>query len=587
MPQQYLNQVLPIFSWIKHYTRKNVADDFMAGSIVAIILIPQSMAYAMLAGLPPQLGLYSSVVPLMLYTFFGSSRALAVGPVGLVSLMTGATLIKLAPQNEQEVINISVTLALMTGIILLAIRAAKLSAITKFLSHPVMSGFTSAAAIMIMLSQVKHLIGIDLPSDPNALITIGSIFEHLSQANIAALFIGFSGITLLLYIRKPLGLFLKSKGIGTPASRNALSRCGPFFLAVIGIVFTWLLSLHEVFALSIVGAIPSGLPGLSLPQTQWSLIIQLLPSALLIAIIGFFESVSVAKSLASRKRERINADQEALALGVANIGASFSSGMPVAGGFARSIVNFSSGATSPMSGFISGLFVAFSLLFLLDIIYYLPRAILAAIICVAVTGLIDWRAMHEAWVYNKADAAALIITFVCVLVFGIEPGILAGVLYSIGQYLHRSSKPHIAVVGRVGNSEHYRNIERHQVMTHEKILLLRIDESLYFANTNYLEVNMINLIADNPKVSDVVIICSAVNFIDTSAIQSLETIAFLLKKANIKLHYAEIKGPIMDRLIKSNVIENICTGNIFLSTHDAMLELTDTIETRNKPKAAA
>lgn len=564
----------PIAQWLPAYTREDLPGDLSAGFIVAIVLIPQSMAYAMLAGLPPQIGLYSSVVPLLVYGIFGSSRALAVGPVGLVSLMTGTAIADLKLTDTDEIIAITLVLALLMGIFLVVLRIFRLSTITKFLSHPVMSGFTSAAAVLILMSQVKHLFGIEMPSTRSPSEFFSFFFEEISALNYFTTTLGFLSVFILVFLKNKLKPLAEKRDWGHEWAVNIISKSGPFVVVTVGILVSWFFSLHNSQGVDIIGQIPSGLPSIALPQLDTKLWVELMGIAALMAVIGFFESVSVAKAIATRKRQRIDANQESIALGLANIGSSFSGGMPVAGGFARSFVNFSAGANTPLANVFTALVVAIGLLFFTQILFFLPRSVLAAIIVVAVVALIDFHSIKEAWNYSKSDATAIVVTFFGVLFFGIESGILAGVIFSIGQYLHRSSTPHVVVVGRVGNTEHYRNMERHQVVTYDSILAVRIDESLYFANTNYLEEKIINLIADNPKVNDVVIICSAINFIDTSALHSLETIAHLLKTVNVKLHFASVKGPIMDRLLKADSLEKICTGRVYFSTHAAIQDLS-------------
>ena len=569
-----LKKLIPISQWLPAYSRDDLPGDLSAGFIVAIVLIPQSMAYAMLAGLPPQIGLYSSVLPLLIYGVFGSSRALAVGPVGLVSLMTGTAIADLNLSHSDEIVTITLVLAFLMGVFLLLLRMFRLSTITKFLSHPVMSGFTSAAAVLILMSQVKHLFGIEMPSTRSPSEFFSFFVEEISSLNLFTSILGFLSIFILVFLKNHLKPLAEKRDWGREKLFNIISKSGPFVVVTVGIFASWFFSLRDSQAVEIIGHIPPGLPSLTVPTFDTKLWVELFSISALMAVIGFFESVSVAKAIATRKRQRIDANQESVALGLANIGSSVSGGMPVAGGFARSFVNFSAGANTPLASILTAIIVAFGLLFFTQILSFLPRSVLAAIIVVAVVALIDFQSIKEAWTYSKSDATAIVVTFFGVLFFGIENGILAGVIFSIGQYLHRSSTPHVVVVGRVGNTEHYRNAKRHQVVTYDSILAVRIDESLYFANTNYLEENIINLIADNPKVSDVVIICSAINFIDTSALHSLETIAHLLKTVNVKLHFASVKGPIMDRLLKSESLEKICTGRVYFSTHAAIQDLS-------------
>jgi len=567
MLRQKLKPFIPILEWLPTYKRAQLPGDLLAGIIVAIVLIPQSMAYAMVAGLPPQVGLYASVLPLLFYSLLGSSRTMAVGPVGLMSLMTGSLLAEMGINDTAQLLSIAVLLALLSGFTLLFMRLLKLGSVINFLSHPVISGFTSAAAILIMFSQLKHLFGIEIPSELGVIEKIGFTFSNSDQINATTLVIGLLSIVFLILIRSPLAnkLAIKAGGI--------LGKSAPLVVVVTGIFFTATFQLAESYGVAIVGAIPAGLPELKIPAFDQSLWQQILPGAMLIAVVGFLESISVAKALASRRREKIDANQELLALGASNISSAFSGGYPVAGGLGRSMVNFSSGANTPLASIITALLLAFALICLTPYLYNLPRAVLSAIIIVAVSALIDLETFKKAWRYDRADAASFLATFFAVLIIGIELGILLGAIISISLYLHRSSQPHIAVVGRIAGSEHFRNIDRHDVETHPHILALRIDENLYFANTNYLEDKIMGMIVDDSQIKELILICSAINFIDTSALDSLEMTIDRLRNAGVTVHLAEVKGPVMDKLKKSHFLAQLGEGKVFLSTHDAFTEL--------------
>ena len=567
-----LEKFLPVLQWLPEYQRKDLSGDIIAGTIVTIVLIPQAMAYAMLAGLSPQIGLYSCIVPIVIYSVLGTSRTLAVGPVGLMSLMTATALSSLnLPDNQLNLA--ALTLALLAGIILMLMRIIRLGAFVNFLSHPVISGFTSAGALLIAFSQLKHLLGLTLPNGLPWYKGLIYMTTNLEEINWITATLGIGGILLLVGMRSGVPKILTS--LGTPATLvNILSKSGPLMAVIVGTLLSRIFELHSHANVSIVGSIPAGLPAIAIPRFDWPLWQMLLQSAALIAVIGFLESVSVAKALASRRRQKINANQELLALGAANIGAAFSGGYTVAGGFGRSMVNFTSGANTPLASLITAALIAFSLLFLTPLFYYLPHAVLAAIIMLAVSALIDVDSIHHTWTYNKADTAALVTTFIAVLVIGLEPGILFGAGLSIALYLHQSSRPHLAIVGRVGNSEHFRNIDRHSVKTYPDILALRIDENLYFANTHYLEDKILELVADNKEVRHLVLICSAISFVDSSALESLRSLIEYLKNAGVILHLAEVKGPVMDRLEKTNLLDNLGEGKVFLSAHEAMQVLS-------------
>ncbi len=563
MLRQKLKPFIPILDWLPRYKRSQLSGDLLAGIIVAVVLIPQSMAYAMIAGLPPQVGLYASLLPLLLYSLLGSSRTMAVGPVGLMSLMTGSLLTEMGITDINQLLSLSVLLALLSGLTLLFMRLLRLGSIINFLSHPVISGFTSAAAILIMFSQLKHLLGIEIPSALGLTEKIAFTLSNMSQVNTVTLVIGLLSLILLILIRGRLtGRFNTITG-------GVLGKSAPLIVVIMGTLLASVFQLGEDYQVAIVGYIPAGLPELKMPHFNPELWQQILPGAVLIAVVGFLESISVAKALASRKREKVDANQELLALGAANIGSAFSGGYPVAGGLGRSMVNFSSGANTPLAGIFTALLIALALTSLTPYLYHLPRAVLSAIIIVAISALIDLKTFKKAWRYDRADAVALLCTFFAVLLVGIELGIVLGAVISISLYLHRSSQPHIAVVGRIAGSEHFRNIDRHDVETHPHILAVRIDENLYFANTNYLEDKVMGMVVDSPQVKQLILICSAINFIDSSALDSLEVIIDRLKNAGVTVHFAEVKGPVMDKLKQSNFLSHLGEGQIFLSTHDA------------------
>ena len=566
-----LARYLPIAGWLPTYRRDDLPGDVMAGIIVAIVLVPQGMAYAMLANLPPEIGLYASLVPPILYGFFGTSRALAVGPVAIMSLMTAsATAAYAGPAGRLEV---ALVLALISGLLLLAMGLLRLGLLVNFLSHPVISGFTSAAALVIAFSQLRHLLGLDMPGGLPFVETVWQSITSLVTTNPATAVLGVGSVALLLAWRGPIARMLRR--LGVPAGiAGPIAKGGPLVVVAGGTLATALLHLDGDAAVATVGAIPEGLPGLALPSFDMTLWGELAPAAALIAIVGFLESVSVARALASKRRQKIDANQELVALGSANIGAAFTGAYPVAGGFGRSVVNFSSGAATPLASIITAVLIGVTLLLLTPLFHDLPRAVLAAIIVVAVAALIDVESFRRAWRYDKADAAAQAVTFGAVLAIGVELGIVAGIVLSLVLHLWRTSRPHIAVVGRVGNTEHFRNVRRHTVTTLPHVLAVRVDESLYFANASYLESFLLAAVADDRRVRHVVLICSAVNVIDASALETLETLASELRDAGVTLHLAEVKGPVTDRLSRTGFLEHLAPGRIHLSTHDAMVALS-------------
>ncbi len=577
MTPAHFRRFVPILQWLPGYNRQDLAGDGLAGLIVAIMLVPQAMAYALLAGLPPKVGLYASIVPLLLYGLLGSSRALAVGPVAIVSLMVASTLGAIAESGTEAYISAALLLAFLSGGILIAMGLARLGFLVNFLSHPVISGFTSAAALVIGFSQLKHLLGLDIPRSHLITDTLWYAVSHIGDINLTATALGFGALGTILVWTSMLPRLLKSHGKAA-AWISPLVKMGPIIVVVITTIVVWAFALDRKAGVDVVAMIPVGLPALSPPKFELELMQQLLPAALLISIVGFLESVSVAKSLASKRRQKIDANQELVALGAANIGASFSGGYPVTGGFSRSLVNYTAGAVTPLASIITASIVVVVVMVLTPLLYYLPKATLAAIIVVAVASLVDWRTFHHAWTYSKADAASLLTTFVAVLAFGVEIGIVAGIGLSIALYLWRTSRPHMAVVGRVGESEHFRNVSRHEVKTYPQILAVRVDESLYFANAAYLEDALSMRIAEQQEIKHLVLIMSAVNFIDGSALDTLETFAKRLHDSGVTLHLAEVKGPVADRLARVDFEHTPGLGQIFLSTHEAIASLTKKID---------
>lgn len=564
-----LAKYLPILVWGRTYNRSTLSNDLLAAVIVTIMLTPQSLAYALLAGLPPQMGLYASMLPIILYAIFGTSRALAVGPVAVISLLTAAAIGRIAVPGSAEYILAAITLAFLSGLILLALGLFRLGFLANFLSHPVIAGFITATGIIIAASQLKHIFGIaahghTLPD------LVGSLVHNLSQANVITTLIGVLTIGFLLWTRN--GLLSLLIGLGV-AGRIAgvIAKTGPVAAIITTTLIVWWLDLNAL-GVQVVGDIPRGLPPLTLPSFSIDMWGTIIGAAILISVIGFVESVSVAQTLAAKKRQRIDPDQELIGLGAANLAASFTGGFPVTGGFSRSIVNYDAGSNTPASGAYTAIGLAGVSLFLTPLIYNLPKATLAATIIVAVLSLVNFSVLKKSWYYSKADFAAVAATMCITLLMGVELGITAGVSISILIHLYRTSRPHMAVVGQVPKTEHYRNVLRHDVLTSPAILTIRVDESLYFANARFLEDRIYQEVAKKPELQHVVLMCSAVNIIDMSALESLEAINERLKATGVTFHFSEVKGPVMDRLNKTGFLD-ILSGEVFLSQHQAQLSL--------------
>jgi SulP family sulfate permease len=544
------------------------SDDLLAGVITAILLIPQGMAYALLAGLPPEVGLYASIVPPFVYAFLGSSRALAVGPVAVAALMVASALAAYADGDQAKHLAGALILAAEVGILLLMLGLFRLGALVSFISHPVLSGFTTGAAILIITSQLGHITGIGVPRG-EAFETLHAIAGRLGEINPETLVFGAAAILLLVLAQKPLQQMLRAVGLAERAAVIA-SRTAPLGIVIVTTVVSALGNAESAAGVTVVGAIPAGLPTPTLSFLGAGGWLDLLPSAVLIALVGYVESVSVAKALATRRRQKVDANQELTALGAANVAAAVAGAMPVAGGFSRSVVNFDAGARTQLAAIITSALVALVALFFTGWFYHLPNAVLAAIIVVAVAKLIDMRTARRVWAYDRADGVALVATIVAVLALGIEAGLLVGIGLSLALYLWRTSQPHLAVIGRVPGTEHFRNVCRHVVETDPRLLVVRVDENLYFANAESVESYLMAHLEAAERVEHVVLVLSAVSYIDSSALEVLEHLEEDLRAAGVTLHLAEVKGPVMDRLLPSDLYAALGDQRVFLTTHQAV-----------------
>jgi SulP family sulfate permease len=564
-----LARLLPCLEWAKHYDRAAAAKDSLAALIVTLMLIPQSLAYAMLAGLPPVTGLYASMLPLIAYTLFGTSRTLAVGPVAVVSLMTAAALGPLFAAGSAEYVGAAMLLAMLSGAVLVIMAVLRLGFLANFLSHPVISGFISASGILIALGQLKHILGISVGGE-NALELTAGLIAGLPQTHLPTLAIGLTSLVFLYLVRGHLAKWLHGLGM-SPRMAATLSKIGPVAALFLAIAAVSVFQLAEL-GVRVVGEVPRGLPSLGLPSLDLALAMQLLPAAVLISLVGFVESVSVAQTLAAKRRERIEPNQELVALGGANVAAALSGGFPVTGGFARSVVNFDAGAQTPLAGALTAAGIGLTVLFFTPLFHNLPHAVLAATIIVAVLSLVDLAALRRPWRDYPPDAPALAATMLGVLLVGVESGIILGVGLSLLLFLWRTSQPHVAVVGQLPGSEHFRNIERFAVVQSPKVLSVRVDESLYFPNARFLEDRIAELVGRYPQAEHLVLMCPGVNLIDASALESLEAITARLHAAGVQLHLSEVKGPVMDRLRRSDFLEHF-GGQVFLSQYEALLSL--------------
>lgn len=564
------SRYLPILEWGRHYNRSALSNDMIAAVIVTIMLIPQSLAYALLAGLPPEAGIYASIAPIVLYAIFGTSKALAVGPVAVVSLLTASAIGQVAGTGTAGYAIAALTLAGLSGAFLVLLGVFRLGFLANFLSHPVIAGFITASGILIATSQLKHILGVSahghtLPE------MLGSIFAHLDQINWITVVIGLSATGFLFWVRGNLKPMLKRLGTG-PLLTDLLAKAGPVAAVVTTTLAVWAFGLDGM-GVNIVGDVPQSLPPFTVPGLSPDLIKSLLVPAILISIIGFVESISVAQTLAAKKRQRIDPDQELIGLGAANLGAAFTGGFPVTGGFSRSVVNFDAGSETPAAGIYTAIGLAVAAVALTPLVYYLPNATLAATIIVAVLSLVDFSILKKTWDYARADFIAVTATILLTLTMGVEVGVASGVAISVLLHLYKTSRPHVAEVGLVPGSQHFRNVKRHTVETNRHLLTLRVDESLYFVNARFLEDLVQSRVTTGCEIKDVVLMFSAVNEVDFSALESLEAINARLTGMGVGLHLSEVKGPVMDRLKKSHLISDL-NGNVFLSQYDAWANLT-------------
>ncbi len=561
------SRLLP--DWVRHYRRDYVTGDLVAGLVAAMLLVPQSMAYAALAGLPPHVGLYASVLPLVAYAWLGTSGVLSVGPVAVIALMTGSALQTVAPAGSPEYIAAAALLALLSGASLLLFGFLRLGALAHLLSHPVISGFMTGAAVLILIGQLRPLLGLAVPSG-SGISMLADIAAAISDAHLLTAALGLGTLVVLVLSRLWLVRMLVLTGIPRHVA-GVLAKLMPMLvvLASIGLVLSagW-----QAQGLAVTGDLPGGLPALALPAVDPALVPVLLLPALVIGLLGFIESVAVAGSMARARGERISADAELRGLGAANIASAISSGFPVAGGFSRTAVNADAGARTALAGVITALIIALVLMFATGLFAALPTTVLAAIIIAAVVPLIDPKRFMVTWRYDRADAIALACTAVGVVAFGVEAGVGIGVGLSLASLVWRSSRPHIAVVGQVPGSEHFRNVLRHRVNTRTGLLMLRVDENLYFGNAEAVAHRIAQLCSQQPDVRHLVLIMSSVSHVDTTALETLEALHNTLGARGITLHLAEVKGPVLDRLNDTDFIRHL-SGQVFLSCWEAFAAL--------------
>jgi SulP family sulfate permease len=537
-----------VLGWLRDYRRADLAGDAGAGIVVAMMMIPQGMAYALVAGLPPVAGLYASIVPPLLYALFGTSSTQSVGPMAIISLMTASALAPLAAPGSALYGLLAAQLALLSGAVLLACGLLRVGFLANFFSRPVMNGFTLGSAVVIALGQLRTLLGGPLahPHVPSAILGAGSV-------------------ALLLFARRALAPLLCRLGLPCGAA-DVAARLAPMVLVLGGIGLVAVLGLDRA-GVAVIGPVPAGLPhlALALSAAHWP---DLVKPASLIGFMSFLIAMSGAQALALKRAEKLHTDRELVALGLANAGSALSGGFPVTGSLSRSAVNFAAGARTQLAGVITSALLAGALVLPTGWLARLPLPVLAATIIVAVLGMLEWTTLRTAWAYDRADALALLATAGGVLLLGVEAGVVLGLLLSLGTTIWRESRPHIAVLGRIPHTEHFRNVDRYSVETTPRVLLLRVDAGLFFGNIEAVSRRIEEELAAHPAARHLVLVLSAVNAIDSSALFGLLDLNRALARRDVQLHLAEVKGPVLDRLRASSLLREL-SGRLFLSTANA------------------
>ena len=545
---------LPIVQWLPNYQRTHLRGDIIAGLTTGMVLIPQAMSYALLAGLPPIIGLYASILPVVAYAVLGTSRHLAVGPAAMIALLVTSEVGKMAAGGTELYITLAIFLALMVGVIQLVMGVLQLGFITNFMSHPVISGFTSASAIIIAFSQLDHLLGIGLPRTESVTEIIRLTVEQIGSIQLPTLIIGVGGILLVMAIKKIHPLLP-----------------GPMIAVILATIVVWMLRLDQ-HGVKIIADVPAGLPDFSVPEIKSEQLLSMLPTALTISFMGFIGSIAVAQKIAREKRYEIDANKELVGLGVANIVASFFHAMPVAGGFSRTAVNNSAGANTGLSSLITAAVIAMALMFLTPLLYFIPKAILGSIIMLSVTSLVDLQHARHLWKVKKEDLVLLLLTFMATLIRGVEEGIFIGISASILWFVVKTTRPHYAILGRLPDSTDYRNVKRHQVETEKGILILRFDAQFYFGNVSFLKETIKQHLHNSDGVIYAVVVdaCS-INQLDSSADTALHELIDESRLENIIFYFSYVKGPVMDVMRRSGFDRKVGEDHFFNNTHAAVL----------------
>lgn len=563
-----LRRFLP--GWLAAYPRQKLGADLAAGLIVTVLVIPQSLAYALLAGLPPQMGLYVSIFPVIAYALLGSSMVQAVGPVAITAIMTYAVLSPLAAPGSAEYILLAAVLSLFSGLMLLTCGVLRLGFLSQLLSRPVISGFISGSAVLIIISQMKYLLGI-APQGRSSAELVVDLLGKLADSHGPTVLIGLLALAALAFARHGLGGLLGRLGLGAPRAAF-IGRLMPLVVVLFGTLAVVWLDLDRTRGVAVVGSVVAGIPGFEFFLPRYESIKQLIVPAFVMTLIGMVQGITMAQALAIKRRERVDANAELVGLGAANVVAAFYGGMPVGGGLSRSAINVAAGAQTPLASLVSALAMIGVLAGAAHWFERLPLAVLAASIMMAAWSMIDLQALRQAWAYDRADAMALLGTAGGVLLLGLETGIGLGIVLSMATLLYRVSTPHIAVVGRLPGSEHFRNVERYVVETIPGVLFVRIDERLFFGNLGAVEMRINQELERISEARDLVLVMSAVNLMDTTAVEVFAELNQDLAERGIRLHLAEVRGPVQDRLQRSALWSSL-SGQVFLSANAAFEQL--------------
>ncbi|MCC5886915.1 MAG: SulP family inorganic anion transporter [Gammaproteobacteria bacterium] len=557
-------------AWVTAYQRGQLPGDLIAALVVTMLLVPQGLAYASLAGLPPQLGLYASVLPMVAYALFGTSMVLSVGPVAVTALMTASALTPIAAPGSPEYVAGAIVLALLSGLMLFAFGMLRLGQLARLLSHPVINGFISGAAILIIIGQLRPLFGIQSGGD-TAVELIWELLRSAGSAQLLTSALGLAALLLLWIARRHLAGWLERAGMAG-AQATLLSRMAP--MAVVLLAAAGVAAAGLADRMAVVGDLPTGLPQLVWPALDWSLLSALWLPALIISLITFVESVAIAQAFARQAGTRIDPNAELRGLGAANLASAFSGAFPVTGGFSRTVVNAEAGARTPLAGILAAGFMVVVLLFATGVFRSLPNTVLAAVIIIAALSLVDVKGLKHAWHFDRLEGMAFGGTALGVLLAGVEAGVVFGVVFSLALLVWRASHPHLAVMGRMPGSEHFRNVLRHpEVECHPDLIIVRVDENLFFGNAEGIEERLFAIADDHPDAKHLILVMSSVSHVDATAADMLEYLNATLSARGVRLHLAEVKGPVMDRLEAGTLLGHL-SGEVFLSTHAAVCQLS-------------